>query len=258
MKPHSATSVVYDRHGNAIAVDKEQFAEAVDAARPGTTVQSGAAEPAHQVVYMSRPHDPVKPVISDEIKQKHEQSARRYQGLNLSEGEYVISAIRRHPIGLIQIWGVVVIAILLLAMGIVMTMNGASTETLGVPSYNVSWLAMILLGLMVLVFFGGVIATVVYDGNRFFLTNESVTQHIQMSLFSKKEQTISLINIEDASFRQIGVVQTLLNYGTLRLSTQGDETTYRFSYVSDPANQVALLNDAVEAFKNGRPVEDND
>ncbi|HEX6461890.1 MAG TPA: PH domain-containing protein [Candidatus Saccharimonadales bacterium] len=109
-----------------------------------------------------------------------------------------------------------------------------------------------------LVLLGGIIATYVYLQNKFFLTNESVIQHIQTSLFSRKEQTISLTNIEDASYRQHGILQTILNYGNIRLSTQGEETTYRFSYVSNPKHQIALLNDAVEAFKMGRPPSAND
>lgn len=48
---------------------------------------------------------------------------------------------------------------------------------------------------------------------------------------------------------------TCSGYGSLRLSTEGDETTYRFSFVENPSKQVALLNNAVEAFKNGRPVD---
>ena len=40
----------------------------------------------------------------------------------------------------------------------------------------------------------------------------------------------------------------------MRLSTEGEETTYRFNYVEDPKAQVATVNNAVEAFKNGRPV----
>jgi hypothetical protein len=38
------------------------------------------------------------------------------------------------------------------------------------------------------------------------------------------------------------------------LSTEGDETTYRFNYVTNPKYYIAILNNAVEAFKNGRPV----
>jgi len=101
---------------------------------------------------------------------------------------------------------------------------------------------------------GGLVATYVYNGNRFYLTNESVIQEVQTSLFSKYEQTVSLFNVEDASFRQNNPIQMLLNYGSIRLSTEGDETTYRFSYVSNPKNHIAILNNAVEAFKNGRPI----
>lgn len=252
MQPESQQTV-YDQDGNPIVVDTQQFAKAVVEETAPQTPNAAASAP--QVVYMARPHEPVKPVISDDVQQKHDQSKQLYPFLNLSEGEYVISAIRRHPIGLLQIWGVVVTGMLALVAAIVFSMGTALGESSSVAPDNRLWLAMIFLGLIVLLFIGGIIATVVYEGNRFFLTNESVTQHIQASLFAKKEQTISLLNIEDASFRKQGLLQTFLNYGSLRLSTQGDETTYRFNFVSDPGQQVALLNNAVEAFKNGRPID---
>jgi hypothetical protein len=50
----------------------------------------------------------------------------------------------------------------------------------------------------------------------------------------------------------------LFNYGLIRLSTEGDETTYRFNYASSPKKHIAVLNNAVEAFKNGRPVNGDD
>lgn len=204
-------------------------------------------QPQPQMVYMARPLEPQQPHISEAIKKKAEESKKLYPQLNLSEGEYVISAIKRHPIGLLSIWVVVLLLIVIFFVAIPFAVTGGGTS-----------LAFILLLLAVLVFLGGVIATVVYNANRFYLTNESVTQHIQVSLFSRKEQTISLANIEDASFKQQGIIQHLFGYGSLRLSTEGDETTYRFNYVSNPQKQVTLLNDAVEAFKNGRPIEPND
>jgi len=109
--------------------------------------------------------------------------------------------------------------------------------------------------LLFLILLGGMAATYIYQSNRFYLTNESVIQEIQVTLFSKHEQTVSLSNIEDASYKQNGILQMILNYGTIRLSTEGDETTYRFTYVSHPKRHIAVLNNAVEAFKNGRPVD---
>jgi uncharacterized membrane protein YdbT with pleckstrin-like domain len=171
----------------------------------------------------------------------------------LSDEEYVISAVDRHPIGLVA---PVLTTIFLVALIVSLLFNFSFVaSTFGVytlPSMGAVWLVGILLILLVLV--GGYIAIWIYTSNRFFLTNESVIQEIQTSLFTKHEQTVSLINIEDASFEQRGVLQTLLNYGSIRLSTEGDETTYRFNYVSDPKQQIATLNNAVEAFKNGRPV----
>ena len=69
-----------------------------------------------------------------------------------------------------------------------------------------------------------------------------------------REQTISLANVEDASYSQDGMISHMFNYGLLRLSTQGAETTYRFHYASNPKLQIATLNNAVEDFKNLRPM----
>ena len=109
---------------------------------------------------------------------------------------------------------------------------------------------------LLLIVLGTYVVAWVYLNNKFFLTNESVIQEIQTTLFSHNEQTVSLGNIEDASYTQTGIIQMLFNYGSIRLSTEGDETTYRFHYVSNPKRQIALLNNAVESFKNGRPVTD--
>lgn len=212
--------------------------------------------PQPQVVHLSRAVEPVGPKITPEIKAKHDESMRRFPSLNLSEAEYVISAVRRHPIGLLAPLGITIFLIALVASiminyDIIVT----SMNILDPVPYD----AVLFIGSLLLLLFGlgGYIAYWVYINNKFFLTNESVIQEIQTSLFSKHEQTVSLSNIEDASFVQRGLLQSLLDYGSIRLSTEGDETTYRFNYVTNPKRQIATLNNAVEAFKNGRPVADD-
>lgn len=208
-----------------------------------------------QQVHFSRAVEPVKPEISAEVKAKHEESMRLYPWLNLSEAEYVISAVRRHPIGLVFPVAITVFFVAgILSMLINYDLILQSTQMGTLPDAPTAWF----IGTLLIALFGigGYIAVWVYLSNRFFLTNESVIQEIQVSLFAKHEQTVSLTNIEDASFYQRGIIQSLFDYGMIRLSTEGDETTYRFNYVSHPKQQIATLNNAVEAFKNGRPVED--
>ena len=237
-----------------IAYDKE--GRPLYSQPPKQPVQS-AEQPTPQVVYLSRAVEPVEPKISPEVKARHEESMRLFPQLNLSEAEYVISAVRRHPIGLFFPIGITIFLIALVASFIINFKIMAPALGLeGVISYE----SFTLIGILLITLFaiGGYIAVWVYVNNRFFLTNESVIQEIQHSLFSKHEQTVSLQNIEDASFLQHGIIQSMLNYGSIRLSTEGDETTYRFYYVANPKEQIAILNNAVEAFKNGRPVSDSD
>jgi len=216
------------------------------------------AQPAvQQVVHVARSMEPIQQEVSPEVKKKHDRSERVYPSLNLSEGEYVIRAVRRHPIGLVI---PLVLGTLLIAMALTIALNSVAIAEAfmftGVLADG-SLIVTPMLLFSVLVALGLFVVYYVYVNNKFFLTNESVIQEIQISLFSRREQTVSLANIEDASYVQLGIIQQLFNYGSIRLSTEGDETTYRFTYVANPKEHIATLNNAVEAFKNGRPVDDN-
>ena len=213
--------------------------------------------PQPTVVHVSRAHTPEQPVISPEVQRKHERSKHVYPFLNLSDGEYVIRAVRRHPIGLIIPLAVGTLLLAMVFMVLVSYSDIIAKVNLTGALANTGAVSVFLLLFAVLIGLGMFIVYYVYTHNKFFLTNESVIQEIQHSLFSHHEQTVSLANIEDASYTKHGIIQSLFNYGDIRLSTEGDETTYRFSYVANPKEHIARLNNAVEAFKNGRPVDDD-
>lgn len=205
------------------------------------------------VIHATRPIEPESRPISEDLQRRHEESKRTYPDLNLSTGEVVLMKVHRHVIGVLA--PVVVTTFVLSLLAAVWIMYPVILEenpAMDLPTTGAA--SLLILPLMLMAGLFGYIAIWVYMRNTFFLTNESVIQEIQHSLFSKHEQTVSLGSVEDVSFRQTGVFQTMFNYGTIRLSTEGEETTYRFHYVSNPKHQVAVLNNAVEAFKNGRPV----
>lgn len=211
------------------------------------------AQPGPQFVHMSRAIDPAKQEISEELKAKHAASMAAYPFLNISDAEYVISSVRRHSIGLVAPVALTVFLIALIASCLVnYTAIAGALGITTLPDFGL--IAFVGLALILLVGIGGYIAYWVYMANKLFLTNESVIQEIQSGLFTHHEQTVSLANVEDASYDQHGIIQMLFNYGSIRLSTEGEETTYRFSFVANPKEQIATLNNAVEAFKNGRPV----
>ncbi len=207
-------------------------------------------------VHVARSIEPEKQEISESTKIKHERSVHTYPELNLSHGEYVIMCIFKHRIALVAPLGACLLALIIVLTAILnmdVTASLLSQVGIGEPKpadlYTIfGWAIALILVVMYSSYY-------VYTHNRFILTNESIIQEIQNGLLSRNEQTISLANIEDASYTQRGLIQQMFNYGSLRLSTEGDETTYRFNYVFDPREKVSVLNSAVEAFKNGRSID---
>jgi uncharacterized membrane protein YdbT with pleckstrin-like domain len=207
-----------------------------------------------KVVHAAREPESVQVPVSDDIQRRHDKSVSAYPHMNLSDGEFVVLDVKRHPIGLlIPVLATGLILLALIATLVLYPSDPEAAIGIALPTYEVVLFPILII--MLLVGLGGSVAIWVYMQNQFYMTNESVIQEIQHSLFSRHEQTVSLGSIEDASFKQSGLLQLMLNYGTVRLSTEGEETTYRFSYVADPRTHVAVLNNAIESFKNGRPVD---
>lgn len=239
--------VAYDTQGRPL------YLHPSDAPAPVTPMASAQSAPAPltQYVHVSRALEPERMPVPADIKRLHDDSCRRFPRLNLSDGEYIINSVKRHPIGIVGIW--------LMAFGLI---AGLFAVLFGIQSNGsipgadngIAAAAGGLVIMSILILIGAMVASYVYNQNRFYLTNESVIQEIQTTIFSKNEQTVSLANIEDASYRQDGILAYMFNFGTIRLSTEGDETTYRFSYVANPKAHIAILNNAVESFKNGRPI----
>jgi uncharacterized membrane protein YdbT with pleckstrin-like domain len=237
--------VAYDKDGRPLYAHPPNVGEK----------QEHAARVATQVVHMARPVEMEKPFVSDATKIKHSHSKQQYPHINLSEGEFVIVSVRRHPIGLLGPFG---LAVFLITIAFAALFNYdllAERFQLTGAAANPSVAILPVLLFALLVCIGAYIAYYVYINNRFYMTNECVIEFKQSGLFNHSEHSISLGSIEDASYTQTSFIQQIVGYGSIRLSTVGDETTYQFTYVRNPKDLIDRLNSAVEAFKNGRLVE---
>lgn len=208
-----------------------------------------------KTIYVSRPVSPAKIEVTPEVKMRHDRSVKLYPEIHLTDGEFVLFAIKRHPIGMIPTF---VLGLLLTAMGLVVMFNSDFIFETFIPnSINFQHSILMIASLLfsVLSAIGTFIVYYVYTNNRLYLTNESVIQIIQSSLFSRQEQIASLGSVEDSSFKQDSFLEHMFNYGHVRLSTVGDETTYTFDFAPRPKYHVELLNATVESYKNGRGVD---
>lgn len=233
--------VAYDVNGRPL------YAHPPQAIEQPTTPTPIEAIPAH-------PQPQAKPtsliaVSKDDASSRHAASRAQYPALNLSEGEYVIEEIRRHPAGLVPIIGtaaLVILAGLLLLVGYPSIEASASAGT--VPSFDT-----IVLPISLVMLLAGLVAyaaSTIYNSNRFYLTNESVIEETQTSLFAHKERTVGLHSIEEVTFRRNNLFQNLFGYGTVDLTIEG-HTIYHFPYVGNPKERVDLIVNTVEKVKAG-------
>lgn len=189
-------------------------------------------------------------------KIRHERSKKDFPFLTIEEGEYVEFAFRRARVCLMMILGSTALGLIVVLLAFLLTLMGR--EMLDEMGKN--FLFIILAALLAAALIIGAIALRIYNGNKLFITNRRVIQLVMSTLVSSSVNMIDLTAVEDVSFRQDGIMQKLFNFGTLRLATVGDETTYTFPYAKiSPADLKAvseLITDAKKRAKRAEKKED--
>ena len=160
------------------------------------------------------------------VKIRHDRSKKDFPFLKLENDEYVEFAFSRARICLAMIFGGVALGLIVILFVFLLILLGQNS----LDEMGRNFMYVLLTALVVVALIIGIVALVVYRGNRLFITNKHVIQLVMKSPVATSINMIDLQSIEDASFHQNGILQKIFHYGTFRLSTVGDETTYTFDY----------------------------
>ena len=170
----------------------------------------------------------------------------------MREGEVVIFAIKRHPIGIIGIYAsflfllLIVGVVAVIAPGILADSSNMSRSTISQIGLAAFVASVVFVGLF------SFIAHIVYFGNRWILTSDSLTQVVQNSLFSKQSSQLSLANLEDITVIQDGILTHMFNYGVLKAETAGERSKFQFIYCPNPNVFAQKILVARENFEQGQ------
>lgn len=168
----------------------------------------------------------------------------------MSPGERVICEMKRHPFGLIGLYfGSALLIVLSFAAAVLLPQYmDLSSSTKGLLVVGA-----LLFSLLVLVYM--YIASVIYNGNRWVVTSDSITQMSQTGLFSKQTSQLSLANLEDVTFEQNNMLQTMIGFGTLKVETAGERSKFLFPFCPNPASCAREIIQAHEEFIQAHPEE---
>jgi hypothetical protein len=206
-------------------------------------------------------HQPVAPTNTPRAKQQpssehkltpaeqadHARSVHDYPDLDLSDDEYVVIDVERHGIAYFYIWFVAVSVAAIFMVGPYFI---ASLET-SMFKINSGMLLLAGFAAAALALLCGAIAQWVLKQNYLIVSNQRVFVRYQGTPFAHRTQVIEMENIEDISHSQHTILQMVFGYGTIRLSTVGEENTYMFPYARDPAAQMKVINRVVQDVDEG-------
>lgn len=162
----------------------------------------------------------------------------------INHDEVRVADIRQHPFGLFVIYLQISVA-LFLALGILLILGRELLRSLGMNANGadglISFFALLVIALG-LVFM--ILAARIYNSHQLIITDQNITQVLQIGLFNRKVSELSMSNVEDVTAQQKGIFPTIFNYGTLKIETAGEQNNFLFNYCPNPNAYAKALLDA--------------
>jgi len=164
----------------------------------------------------------------------------------MQPGEQIICRIKRHPFGIVSSYiggGAVVLVAAAAAMFLVPRLTQQSSDSSKIQLIAYGLVALIAIATAAILS----VVSKVYWQNEWIVTDDSITQLTQLSLFSRKSSQLSMDNLEDVTVDQSGALQQMFNFGTLRVETAGERSKFMFTYCPEPTKYARLILEAHEA-----------
>jgi hypothetical protein len=175
----------------------------------------------------------------------------------INHDEVRVADVRQHPFGLLLVYLQISLG-LLLSLGLIFFLIGGVLESLNLSSAAAN--ALVYLFALLAVAFGIVfmiLATRIYNSHQLIVTDQNITQVLQVGLFNRKVSELSMSNVEDVTAQKKGIFATLFNYGTLKIETAGEQNNFIFNYCPNPSAYAKALLDARAMYEQKYAHKDN-
>lgn len=172
---------------------------------------------------------------------------------SVDQDEKILAVIKRHPFGIVKLYVQTFIGLAAAGGLIYYLLPEFIDPEQNQTAYTMLGLgAVVVIGFMLLIVF---IATVIYYQSQIVLTDKTITQTIQTSLFSKKTSQLAISSVEDVTANSNGFFPTTLNYGKLLIETAGEQENFHFDYCPHADHYAKLVLEARQQFMGRRESE---
>ena len=171
----------------------------------------------------------------------------------INPNEKVVAVIKKHPFGIIKLYVSAVLG-LILAGGLLLFLMSELVPREDNPSIYAALFAITIfvVGFMVVIM---LIATIIYYKSSFVITDQSIKQTLQISLFNKKISQLNVAEIQDVTAEKKGVLPTFFNYGRLLVETAGEQENFHFDYCPNPDHYAKIILDSRQLYLSGHELK---
>lgn len=171
----------------------------------------------------------------------------------VDDDEKLLAVIKRHPFGIIKLYFQVITALIGAGSLLYFVLPGAFAPEDYPQLYSIIGIAGVLIVIFMVVIV--LIATILYNKSELIVTDKTITQTIQVSLFSKKTSQLAMSSVEDVTAHQDGFFPTIFNYGRLLIETAGEQENFHFEYCGHADHYAKLILEARQEFMGSRELE---
>ncbi len=166
--------------------------------------------------------------------------------INLEEGEYIVTKVRKHWWGIL-VWStsLVVLGFLPLLFGILFFEVSLLSDPHMVNLFGLGYTVWVTI-LWVLFF----VDWTDYYLDVWVVTNKRVVDIDHIGLFSRDVSTVRLDDIEDITTELHGVISTLLKFGTITLQTAGSRNEFYLRNAKNPEHAKTIIYGLISDVKD--------
>lgn len=171
----------------------------------------------------------------------------------VDDDETLLAIIKPHWFGIFRLYFVVLVGVIAAASLIMFLLPDFISREDNPGVYSViALLAVVFVAIMLLILF---VATIIYFQSKLVVTDKTITQTLQTSLFSKKTSQLAISSVEDVTANTNGFFPTVIGYGRLLIETAGEQENFHFDYCPHAEHYAKIVLEARQEFMGSREYE---
>ena len=162
---------------------------------------------------------------------------------HVDSNEVKLCEIAKHPIGIVSYIALAMVGVIVITGLAYFLIPSVLTDDVDQAFLYANLFVSVVIVFAVLL---TILVSMVYRKNRLIVTDRNITQILQYGLFNRKTSQLNMVNVEDVTSRQYGMLSNMFGFGELIIETAGEQSNFHFTNCPNPGYHAKIILNARE------------